>query len=425
MRTVIQHARLQDARGEHGVHDLYLCDGVIEGIDREGPVDATYDAAHHLVTPAFLDLHAHLRVPGQEVKEDLVSGLSAAVAGGFGTVVSMANTWPVVDDPGVVFTLIEKAERLKLARLRPAAALSRGLRGEQLTDFATLQRAGAIMISDCNTPVANSNLQRRACEYASELGLVIQTHAEDPSLAQQGVMNEGLVSHRIGLPGNPVAAESAMIFRDCEIARMTGARVHISHVSSQRGMQVVEWFKEQGAPVTAEVTPYHLTLTDDLLAAYDPVVKVSPPLRTAADRDYLQDALRRGVIDNIATNHAPHTQAEKEQDLLAAPFGIACLDVAFPVLYTALVRSAFLPLDDLLAHLQDKPAQVMGWPAPTLEPGQPADLTVLDLDTPRPVDPATFQSKAKFSPWDQQTLYGWPVATFVRGQCVYQRAPHT
>ena len=419
MRVLLRNARLYDANGDGGTHDLYLKDGLIEGLELGGSVDETYDVSGQLVTPAFIDLHAHLREPGQEQKEDLASGLAAAAAGGFGTVVSMANTTPPVDDPGLVASLVAKAERLGFARLRPAATLSRGLKGQELTDFAALRDAGAVMITDDGIPVTDGHLMRRACEYAAEHGLVVQTHSEDPSLRQNGVMNEGSVSQRLGLPGNPVAAEAAMIYRDCEVAALTGGRVHIAHVSSKRGMQVVEFFKAQGAPVTCEVTPHHLTLTDEVMATFDPIHKVAPPLRTAEDLLYLREAVKRGVVDNIGTDHAPHTRAEKDRDMVEAPFGIGNIEVTFPLLYTELVEKDGLPLGTLLHLLQAGPAAVMGWAQPTLGVGQPADLVVLDLDTERPVEPETFKSKAKFSPWAGQNLRGWPVLTFVRGRAAY------
>jgi len=420
-RTVLRGAHLIDARGDHGVHDLWLASGRIEGTDLAGDAERELDATGLLVTPAFIDPHVHLRVPGQEEKEDLASGLAAAAAGGYGTVISMANTSPTVDDPAIVRSLVEEAARLGLARLRPAAALSLGLAGERLADYAALQAAGAVMITDDGIPVVDSHLQRRACEYARELGLVIQTHSEDPSLRQDGVMHEGRVSQRLGLPGNPAEAEAIMVFRDCEIALMTGARVHIAHVSSERGMRVVEWFKEQGAPVTCEVTPHHLTLTDEVWERFDPVFKVAPPLRTERDVAHLRAALTRGVVDCIGTDHAPHTRAEKDRDALAAPFGLPNIEVAFPVLYSELVRAGALELGTLLELMQGGPARVMGWPAPTLEPGAPADVVALDLETERPVDAASFKSKARFSPWQGATLRGWPTATIVAGRVVFER----
>jgi len=420
-RVALRGGRLVDGSGDMGVHDLYLKDGVIEGLDLGGSVDVEHDASGTLVTPAFLDLHAHLRDPGQEVKEDLASGLAAAAAGGYGTVVSMANTDPVVDDPGLVADLVARAARTSGARLRPAAALSRGLGGEELTDFAALKAAGAVMITDDGIPVADSHLMRRACEYAAELGLMIQTHSEDPALRAKGVMNEGAVSHRLGLPGNPVEAESLMLFRDGELARMTGARVHLAHVSSKRGIEVASWLKAGGAPITIEVTPHHLTLTDESLASFDPLYKVAPPLRSAADVAYLRDALHGGVIDSIGTDHAPHTLAEKERDMLEAPFGISTIEVTFALLYTELVAAGALPLARLLHLLQDGPAAVMGWAPPRLAVGAPADIVVLDLERVREVDAAHLTSKAKHTPWQGTPLRGWPVLTVVAGAAVFER----
>ncbi|HKI57834.1 MAG TPA: dihydroorotase [Trueperaceae bacterium] len=424
-RLLIRDAHLVDGAGDHGRGDLAVQDGRVAAVGADAAdgfeAERTVDAGGALLTPAFIDLHAHLREPGQEVKEDLASGLAAAAAGGFGTVVSMANTTPPVDEPGLVAELVHKAERLGRARLRPAAALSHGLAGETLTDFAALQSAGAVMITDDGVPVADGRLMRSACEYAAELGLVIQTHSEDPGLRGAGVMHEGLVSQALGLPGNPDAAEAAMVFRDCEVARLTGARVHIAHVTSKRAMQVIEHFKALGAPVTCEVTPHHLTLTDQALAGFDPVFKVAPPLRTTEDVAYLREALRRGLVDSIGTDHAPHTRAEKERDLLTAPFGLPNIEVAFPLLYSELVLAGELELGDLLRLLQDGPAVVMGWPAPRLEPGAAADVTLLDLDAERAVEPQRFLSKAKFSPWAGRRLHGWPRLTLVAGAPAYER----
>lgn len=420
-RILIKNACLIDATNDYGKSDLYIAGDVIEGINLSGSVDETIDAEGLTLSPAFLDLHVHLREPGQEVKEGLETGLAAAAAGGFGSIVSMANTNPTVDDAGIVASLVEKAGRVGQARLFPSAALSHGLQGKTLTDFAALKAAGAVMITDDGIPVQDSHLMRRACEYVRELDLVIQTHSESPSLRQNGIMNEGVVSQKLGIPGNPISAEAIMIYRDCEIAAMTGARVHIAHISSKRGMKVVEWFKEQGAPVTAEVTPQHLTLTDSVFESFDPVYKVAPPLRTQEDVDYLRDAVKRGTVDSIGTDHAPHTRAEKEQDLAAAPFGIANIEVCFPLLYTELVETGVIGLERLLDLLTTGPAKVMKWSAPTLEAGKAADLVLLDVDNAVNVAPESFKSKAKFSPWAGQSLKGWPVKTFVAGKEVFSR----
>jgi dihydroorotase len=423
MRTIIRNAEFVDAQMEYGKSDLMLRDGIIEGINLDGNADFEYNADGCLVTPAFLDLHNHLREPGQEVKEDLTSGLSAAAAGGYGSVVSMANTSPVVEKPEQVSRLIKKAQEIGKARLYPAAALSRGSLGKQLTDFADLQEAGAVMVTDDGSPVHSGKLMHRACECAKKLDLVIQTHSEDLRLCKDGVIHEGSVSKHLNLPGNPIAAEAVMIYRDCTIAQITGARVHISHISSKQGMQIVELFKEQGTAVTAEITPHHLTLTEDSIYDLGALAKVAPPLRTNEDVEYLREALQRGVVDNIGTDHAPHTRTEKEQDLQQAPFGIANIEVCFPLLYTKLVRTNILTLHALLALFQQGPAKVMGFPIPLLKPGSPADITVIDLANPHVVNSATFQSKAKFSPWEGESLWGWPQATFVRGNQVFKHSP--
>jgi dihydroorotase len=394
MRTIIRNAEFVDAQMEYGKSDLMLRDGIIEGINLDGNADFEYNADGCLVTPAFLDLHNHLREPGQEVKEDLTSGLSAAAAGGYGSVVSMANTSPVVEKPEQVSRLIKKAQEIGKARLYPAAA----------------------------SPVHSGKLMHRACECAKKLDLVIQTHSEDLRLCKDGVIHEGSVSKHLNLPGNPIAAEAVMIYRDCTIAQITGARVHISHISSKQGMQIVELFKEQGTAVTAEITPHHLTLTEDSIYDLGALAKVAPPLRTNEDVEYLREALQRGVVDNIGTDHAPHTRTEKEQDLQQAPFGIANIEVCFPLLYTKLVRTNILTLHALLALFQQGPAKVMGFPIPLLKPGSPADITVIDLANPHVVNSATFQSKAKFSPWEGESLWGWPQATFVRGNQVFKHS---
>ncbi|MCA9839911.1 MAG: dihydroorotase [Trueperaceae bacterium] len=420
MRSVIKNVHLLDGTTDYGTGDLYIKDSLIEGINLSGEVDETIDGSGLTLCPAFIDLHAHLREPGQEVKEDLASGLAAAAAGGFGSVVSMANTKPTVDEAGIVADLVAKARKIGQARLFPAASLSHGLKGETLTDFGALKQAGAVMITDDGIPVQDSHLMRRACEYARELDLVIQTHSEDPGLRQSGVMNEGLVSQRLGLPGNPISAEAIMIFRDCEVAAMTGARVHIAHVSSKRGMQVIEWFKAQGhTNITAEVTPHHLTLDDSVFESFDTIYKVAPPLRTAEDVAYLRKAITKGVVDSIGTDHAPHTQAEKDLDMLQAPFGIPNIELTFPLLYSELVEKGAITLTRLIELLTVGPAKVMKWDIPTLEAGKAADLVLLDLATEKPVTPKSFKSKAKFSPWTGQNLKGWPVRTLVAGKPVY------
>lgn len=406
--------------GSDQLESLFIEDGLIKGWNLNLEADTTFDGRGGTVVPAFIELHAHLREPGQEEKEDLASGLAAAAAGGYGTVVSMPNTVPVVDDPAIVRALIEKAESLGFARLRPAAALTKGQRGEELAELTLLKEAGAAMFTDDGRTNEDARVLRLGLEYAHSLGMLISVHAEDASLRAGGVMNEGAVSEELGLPGNPWAAEAARVARDLEISALTGARLHIQHLSTARALELVRGAKGRGVPVTCEVCPHHLTLTDEALRSFDALYKVAPPLRTQQDAEALLEGLKDGTVDCLATDHAPHTRAEKERDLLDAPFGIPSIEVAFPLMWTRFGEA--LGLEKLLDLLTAGPARVMGWEPPTLEAGMPADLTVLDLEGEREVNPASFKSKAKFSPWAGEKLRGWPLLTLVGGRVAFQRA---
>jgi dihydroorotase len=397
---------------------LAVENGLIKGWNLP-PEGDLIDGGGATLVPAFIEPHAHLREPGQEQKEDLASGLAAAAAGGYGTVVSMPNTSPVVDDPAIVRALIEKAGRLGFARLRPAAALTRGQDGEQLAELSLLAQAGAAVFTDDGRTNENARTLRLGLEYAHSLGIVVSVHAEDASLRAGGVMNEGPVSEALGLPGNPAAAEAARVARDIEICAMTGGRLHIQHLSTARALDLVREAKARGVNVTCEVCPHHLLLTDEALRSFDAVYKVAPPLRTQADTEYLLAGLKDGSVDCLATDHAPHTRAEKERDLLEAPSGIAYIEIAFPLLWTHFGET--LGLQKLVDLLTVDVARVLGWPAPGLEVGQAADFTLLDLETVRPVQPETFKSKAKFNPWTGQELRGWPVLTVVGGVVAFQR----
>ncbi len=383
------------------------------------PEGDTIDGQDATIAPAFLELHAHLREPGQEQKEDLASGLAAAAAGGYGTVVCMPNTSPVIDQPELVRALIAKATGLGQARLRPSAALTRGQQGDQLAELALLREAGAVMFTDDGRTNENARILRLGLEYAASLGLPVSVHAEDATLRAGGVMNEGPVSEALGLPGNPAAAEAARVARDLELCRLTGAHLHIQHLSTARALQLVREAKQAGVNVTCEVCPHHLLLTDESLRGFDTLYKVAPPLRTRADTQALLEGLQDGTVDCIATDHAPHTRAEKELDMLQAPFGIPSIEVAFALMYTHF--EAQLGLPKLVDLLTAGAAQVMKWPAPTLDTGAPADLVLLDLHTERTVNPTEFKSKAKFSPWAGERLRGWPVLTVVDGKVAYRR----
>lgn len=404
--------------GSEKLESVTVEDGKIKGwnLGDEGEV---IDGQGGTLAPALIELHAHLREPGQTEKEDLASGLAAAAAGGYGTVVCMPNTRPVIDDPAVVRSLIEKANGLGFARLKPAAALTRGQKGEGLAELSYLRDAGAVMFTDDGLTNENARVLRLGLETAKALGMVVSVHAEDAGLRADGVMNEGSVSEELGLPGNPAAAAAARVARDMELVALTGARLHVQHLSTARELDIVREAKKRGLPVTCEVCPHHLDLTDEALRSFDAMYKVAPPLRTRADADYLLEGLLDGSVDCIATDHAPHTKAEKERDLLEAPSGIAYIEIAFPIMWTKF--GAKLGLEKLVDLMTAAPARVMGWPEPTLEAGAPADLVVLDLDNEREVKPAEFKSKAKFTPWQGQMLRGWPTLTVVNGKVAYQR----
>ncbi len=420
MKRLIKGARLVDATGDHGIADVLLEAGRIASLSG-GDAEEIIEAHGLVLSPGFLDLHIHLREPGHEVKEDLASGLMAAAAGGFTSVVSMPNTTPVVDCPEIVRGLYEKAAQLKGARLLVGAALTQGQQGQRLSEARLLKTAGAVLLTDDGQTNEDALVLEEGLRYAASLDLMVAIHAEDASLRKQGVMNEGKLSETMGVFGNPSAAESSRIARDLEILPYSRGRLHIQHLSTTRGLQLVRAAKTKGWPVSTEVTPHHLTLNERSLAGFDPIYKVSPPLRTQADVDVLIQGLQDGDIDAVATDHAPHTLAEKEHDLLSAPFGIPNIEVAFPLLYTELTLRRGFDLPTLLERFTDGPRRVLGLPLLSLREGAVADLVLFNPSDAKPVEPEQFLSKAKYSPWTGYMLSGWPVLTLVRGRPVYEQ----
>lgn len=421
---LIRNVTLVDALGERGPADVLIGEGRILSLSG-GEAERILDGKGLLLAPGFLDLHAHLREPGQEVKEDLASGLLAAVRGGYTDVVSMPNTTPPVDTPEAVRALRKKAQALGLARLHPAAALTQGQEGKALTEAGLLKEAGASLLTDDGHTNEDAGILAAGLLQASAFGLPVAVHAEDASLRRGGVMNDGSLADLLGLPGNPKEAEAARIARDLEVLRYAVRRsqkkphLHIQHLSTKRGLELVREAKRAGLPVTAEATPHHLTLTEEALRSFDPLFKVAPPLRTQEDLEALIEGLLEGTLDAIATDHAPHTQAEKEMDLLRAPFGIPSLEVAFPLLYTELHLKRGFPLKRLVELFTDGPRNILGLKPIHLEEGAEASLVLLDPKE-RPVEPRNFASKARFSPWAGWVLGGWPVLTLVEGQVVHQ-----
>lgn len=421
---LIKNVNLVDAKGVRGPADVLVGEGRILSLEG-GEASLVVDGSGRLLAPGFLDLHAHLREPGEEVKEDLASGLLAAVRGGYTDVVSMPNTRPPVDTPEAVRALKAKALRLGLARLHPGAALTVGQEGERLTQAGGLKEAGAVLLTDDGRTNEDAFILAAGLLQAAPLGLPVAVHAEDASLRRNGVMNDGPLAHRLGLPGNPPEAEAARIARDLEVLRYAlrrskaTPRLHVQHLSTRRGVELIREARRAGLPVTAEATPHHLTLTEEALKGFDPIFKVAPPLRAEEDREALLEGLLDGTLTAIATDHAPHTQAEKERDLLRAPFGIPSLEVAFPLLYTELHLKRGFPLPRLVALFTDGPREVLGLRPLHLEEGAEASLVLLDPKE-APVEPARFASKARYSPWAGWVLAGWPVLTLVEGRVVHR-----
>lgn len=426
---LIKNVKLVDGRGLHGSADVLIGEGRVLSLSG-GEAPRVLEASGMVLSPGFVDPHAHLREPGQEVKEDLQSGLTAAARGGYTDVVSMPNTSPVVDSAEIVAALKKKAAQIGRARLHPAAALTQGQEGRVLSEAHLLREAGAVMLTDDGRTNEDAGVLAQGLLYAASWGLVVSVHAEDAGLRRNGVMNEGAVSFRLGLPGNTGYAESARIARDLEVLRYVLDRLaakappdrllHIQHLSTKRGLELIRQAKQEGLPVTTEVGPHHLTLTDEALNELNPLYKVAPPLRTQRDVEALIEGLLDGSIDCIGTDHAPHTADEKALDLLRAPFGIPSLEVCWPLLYTELVGKQGFPLHVLVARFTDGPRRILGLPPLHLEEGAEASLVLWDPNTPRPVEPQTFASKARFSPWAGWELQGWPVGTWVEGRMVFK-----
>jgi dihydroorotase len=361
-----------------------------------------------------VDLHVHFREPGQEYKEDILSGSTAAAHGGFTAVCTMPNTLPVNDDPAVTAQILEKAAQADLIKVYPVAAVSRGSRGEQLCEFGELKAAGAVGVSDDGLPVMNSQLMRRALEYASNFGLLVISHAEDLPLAEGGVMNEGARSTRMGLGGIPNACESVMVMRDIALSALTGVPVHIAHVSTRESVTAIRRAKADGVAVTAETAPHYFTLTDEAVEGYDTHAKMNPPLRSAADREAIRQGLADGTLDAIATDHAPHSVMEKEVEFDRAANGIIGLETALP-LGLKLVSDSLLSASDLIDRMAVAPSRILGLTT-GVRVGLEADLTLIDPLKEWIVTKQNIKSKSKNTPFENWTLRGQAVMTLVGGR---------
>ena len=422
MNLLIKNGRVLDpANGVDGVQDVLIRNGLVERVGPRLPVlpDITeVDAAGKVVCPGFIDIHVHLREPGFEYKETVATGTRAAAAGGFTTICCMANTFPVNDNRAVSDYILAKAKTEGVVRVHTIGAVTRGLKGEELAELAELAEAGCVAFSDDGQCVMNAALYRHAMEYTLPFGLPVISHAEDHNLSRGASMNEGVVSMELGLTGAPAAAEDTMVARDILLAELTGAHVHIAHLSTAGAARLVREAKARGIRVTAEVTPHHLVLTEDAVRHFDPNTKVSPPLRTKRDTEALLEAVADGTIDSIATDHAPHATSEKEGEFDRAPSGIVGLETAIPVLLDRLVRPGVLSLPTLVSRFTADPARLLGLPAGNLSVGAPGDVTILDLERELTVDPGRFQSRSRNTPFGGWTLRGGPVVTVVGGVVV-------
>jgi dihydroorotase len=419
MTLLIRNGRVLDpAAGVDEVQDLLITEGRIArtGKGLTAPAGAqTVDASGKVVCPGFIDIHTHLREPGYEYKETIASGTRAAAAGGFTAVCCMANTFPVNDNRAVTDYILAKARVEGIVRVYPIGAVTRNLEGSQLAELAEQAEAGCVAFSDDGKCVMNAELYRRAMEYSLPFGTPIISHAEDCHLARDAVMNEGLVSTELGLSGEPAAAEEVMVARDIVLAELTGAHVHIAHISTAGAVRMMREAKARGVRVTTEATPHHLLLTDEAVRSWDPNTKMAPPLRTKRDVEALREALADGTIDCVATDHAPHALAEKEDEFPEAADGIVGLETAVRLLLDRLVRPGIIDLPTLVTRFSSGPARVLNLPGGSLAPGAAADITILDLEHPWTVDPMRFRSRSRNTPFGGWTGTGAPWMTIVGG----------
>lgn len=425
MKTLVRNGHVIDPGRFNGQADVLIEDGKIAAVGAKLPVKG--DNSSHVtvieakglwVCPGFVDLHVHLREPGFEYKETIATGARAAVAGGFTSVCCMPNTRPVNDSRSVTEFILRQAASAKQAHVFPIGAITKGSDGNELAEIGDLYEAGCVALSDDGRPVMQSLIMRRAMEYALAFNLPIIDHCEDLSLAEGGSMNEGLVSTELGLAGIPSAAEEVMVARNVALAELTGARLHLAHVSTLGSVRLVREAKSRGLAVTAEACPHHFSLTEEAVRNFNTHAKMNPPLRTDADVQAVKEGLRDGTIDGIATDHAPHAVQEKQLQFDEAPFGIVGLETALPLVLN-LVEEGVLSSEQAISKLTCAPAQVFALPKGTLALGADADVVLIDPDHTWVVDPSRFQSKARNTPFTGWTMKGRVMKTIVGGEVVY------
>ena len=416
----IKGARVIDPGNIDRVADILIEDGRIKKIGESIPdkdFSKVIDATGKLATPGLIDMHTHLREPGHEYKETIESGCRAAAAGGFATICCMPNTDPVNDNCETTEFIIQKAAKAGFARALPVAAITVGLAGKNLTEFYNLKKSGAVAVSDDGMPISNAMLMRKALEYAKGANLFLISHCEEIDLAGEGVMNEGPMATKMGLSGIPNAAESVMVERDIALSELTGAHVHIAHVSASESVRAIREAKKRGVNVTAETAPHYFTLTDKDVGEYDTNAKMNPPLRSKADRRAIREGLSDNTIDVIATDHAPHSSIEKKIEFDRAANGITGLETSLP-LSLALVRKNILTMDGLIRKMSKNPAKILKIKN-DLIPGALADITIIDPEKKFRVDPDNFFSLSKNTPFSGMSLKGKAVLTMAGGKIIF------
>ncbi len=424
---LIRGGRVIDPGRFNGLADVLIENGKIVAVGpnvkipagKSGAGPTVVEATGKLVLPGFIDLHVHFREPGFEYKETIQTGTAAAAAGGFTSVCCMPNTNPVNDNQAVTEFILDQARATGSAHVFPVGAITKGSEGKELAEIGELRRSGCVAISDDGRSVMNSLVMRRAMEYALAFDLPVVDHCEDLHLSEGGCMNEGIVSTELGLPGIPAAAEDVQVARNVALAELTGARLHLAHVSTAGSVRMVREAKARGIRVTAEACPHHFSLTEEAVRGFDSHAKMNPPLRTKQDVQAIREGLRDGTIDVIATDHAPHAIQEKEQEFAAAPFGVVGLETALP-LTLALVEEGVLSLERAIAALTTEPARVVGLKKGTLAPGADADVVVVDPEAQWVVEPARFRSKGRNTPFAGWKVKGQVALTILNGTIVFQ-----
>lgn len=404
-----------------GVTDIRIENGVVSEVGPDLPEqdgEEIFDLSGCYVMPGLIDTHVHLRDPGQEESEDLESGSKAAIAGGFTTVVAMPNTFPVVDNVPIVRYIKDKSARLGYADVLPTAAITKGQEGQEITEIGFLRDAGVIAFTEDGKSVANSGILRKAMTYSKPYDVLFMSHCEDKDLKGAGCMNAGALATEMGLGGIANEVEDIIIVRDIMLAKMTGVRLHIQHLSTASGLELVREAKAKGLPVTCEVTPHHLFLTEDAVRGYNTDAKVAPPLRTAADNEALINGLKDGTITCIGTDHAPHSSDKKDVEFERAANGISSIEIAFPLIWTHLVETGRFTLSEIVSIMSCNPAELLRIDRGSLSVGKVADVLIFDPETERAVNPQEFYSKGKNCPYTGEVLRGWPSMVLSAGRVV-------